>query len=90
MQVVNRGFHSWQLGANSGLNSRSYSGPTQAKLKEELGTSTVNAQNDFIPELLFVHVFTAILSGVGGRVGPKLRSESNLELDSTKLDQFII
>ena len=73
-----------------GLNSRSYLGPTQAKLKEELGTSTVNAQNDFIPELLFVHVFTAILSGVGGRVGPKLRSESGSRARFHELDQFII
>jgi len=75
MEPIIGGFTAGNLGPTQGqlsLNSRSNSGPTQAKLKGELGSSAVNARNDFIRELLFVYVFTAILSGVGGKLVAEL------------------
>ena len=59
-----RGFHSSPTWLQLDLNSRSNSKQTQAELKEELGSSTVNAQNEYFCEFLFVHVFMGNFGGV--------------------------
>ena len=68
-----RGFHSSPTWPQLDLNSRSNSKQTQAELKEELGLSTVNAQNEYFYEFLFVHVFMGNFGGVGDK------SEGELE-----------